>query len=198
MTEITPAAWNRPGDVERVGSIGRPGEGIEFRLVDSDGRAVKSGEVGEICVEGPRLMTGYWQDPDATAAAVGTAGSMPRPLDVMRTAFIRLLAQEGDHPPRRKILFPAGGRGRLFRRPAVSEVGVVGRPDHIWGEVVVAFVVLRSGQAVAEAELIAFARPRLADYKHRNASFFGTNSPKAQPEKSSGVRFARRKTRSRQ
>jgi long-chain acyl-CoA synthetase len=69
MTELTPAAWNRPGDV-RVGSIGRPGEGIGFRLLDPDGRDVKSGEVGEICVQGPQLMIGYWQDPDATATAV--------------------------------------------------------------------------------------------------------------------------------
>ena len=49
MTEIAPAAWNRPGHV-RVGSIGQPGEGVAFRLVDSDGRDVKSGDVGEICV----------------------------------------------------------------------------------------------------------------------------------------------------
>ena len=60
----------------------------------------------------------------------------------------------------------------LCQHPAVYEVGVVGRRDEVWGEVVVAFVVLRAGQAVAEAELIAFARKRLADYKTPESIIF--------------------------
>jgi long-chain acyl-CoA synthetase len=68
-TEIAPAAWNRPGHV-RDGSIGTPSEGVAFRLVDSGGCDVNPGEVGEICIQGPHLMIGYWQEPDATMAAI--------------------------------------------------------------------------------------------------------------------------------
>lgn len=179
MTEITPAAWNRPGDV-RVGSIGRPGEGIEFRLVDSDGRAVKSGEVGEICVQGPHLMTGYWQDPDATAAAVRNGW--------FHTGDLARCDADGVYwfAGRKKEIIVRGGsnispqevEAVLYQHPAVREVGVAGRRDDIWGEVVVAFVVVRSGQAITEAELIAFTRQRLADYKTPERVIFRDELPK--------------------
>jgi long-chain acyl-CoA synthetase len=74
-TEITPLSWNPPGEV-RVGSIGRLGGETAFRLVDSDGHDVKPGEVGEICVEGPHLMLGYWQDRTRQALPCRTAGSI--------------------------------------------------------------------------------------------------------------------------
>jgi long-chain acyl-CoA synthetase len=67
-TEIAPAG-NRPGQV-KVGSIGLAADGTEIRLVDSDGRDVENGEVGEICIKGPHLTLGYWKDPEATAAAI--------------------------------------------------------------------------------------------------------------------------------
>jgi acyl-CoA synthetase (AMP-forming)/AMP-acid ligase II len=66
----------------------------------------------------------------------------------------------------------------LYQHPAVSEVGVVGRPDPVWGEVLVAFVVLRSGQAVTGAELISFAREGLADYKTPECVIFRDELPK--------------------
>jgi len=180
MTEIAPAAWNRPGDV-RVGSIGRPGEGIGFRLLDPDGRDVKSGEVGEICVQGPHLMIGYWQDPDATAAAVRNGW--------FHTGDLARCDADGFYwfVGRKKEIIIRGGsnispqevEAVLYQHPAVSEAGVVGRPDHLWGEVVVAFVALRSGQAVTEAELIAFARERLADYKTPESVIFQAELPKS-------------------
>src|SRR5581483_10363526 len=64
LTEITPASWNRGEDI-RIGSIGRPGGAGSFRLLDATGSDVPTGDVGEICLRGPHLMTGYWQDPEA-------------------------------------------------------------------------------------------------------------------------------------
>ncbi len=179
MTEITPAAWNRPNDV-RVGSIGRPGDGIAFRLVDSAGHDVTPGEVGEICVQGPHLMTGYWHDPDATAAAIKNGW--------FHTGDLARCDADGVYwfAGRKKEIIVRGGsnispqevEAALCQHPAVYEVGVVGRRDEVWGEVVVAFVVLRAGQAVAEAELIAFARKRLADYKTPESIIFRDELPK--------------------
>jgi long-chain acyl-CoA synthetase len=180
MTEIAPASWNRPGDV-RVGSIGRPGDGIAFRLVDSDGRDVQFGEVGEICLQGPHLMTGYWHDPDATRAAIRNGW--------FHTGDLARRDADGFYwfAGRKKEIIVRGGsnispqevEAVLYQHPAVSEVGVVGRPDHLWGEIVVAFVVLRSGQVATEAELIAFARNRLADYKTPENVIFRTELPKS-------------------
>ena len=178
-TEIAPVAWNRPGHV-RVGSIGRPGEGVAIRLVDFDGRDVKVGDVGEICVQAPHLMIGYWQDPEATAAVVRNG--------CFHTGDLASCDEDGFYwfAGRRKEIIIRGGsnispqevEAVLYQHPAVGEVGVVGRPDHIWGEVVIAFVVLRSGQAVTEAELIAFARGRLADYKTPEYVIFREELPK--------------------
>jgi long-chain acyl-CoA synthetase len=180
MTEIAPASWNRPGDV-RVGSIGRPGDGIAFRLVDSDGCDVEPSEVGEICLQGPHLMTGYWHDPDATRAAIRDGW--------FHTGDLASCDADGFYwfAGRKKEIIIRGGsnispqevEAVLYQHPAVSEVGVVGRPDHLWGEIVVAFVVLRSGQIATEAELIAFARERLADYKTPESVIFQAELPKS-------------------
>jgi long-chain acyl-CoA synthetase len=180
MTEIAPASWNRPGDV-RVGSIGRPGEGVAFRLVDPDGHDVKPGEVGEICVQGPHLMTGYWQDPDATRAALRNGW--------FHTGDLARCDADGFYwfTGRKKEIIVRGGsnispqevEAVLYQHPAVREVGVVGRPDRLWGETVIAFVAPRPGHAVTEAELIAFARERLADYKTPESIIFRTELPKS-------------------
>jgi long-chain acyl-CoA synthetase len=178
-TEIAPAAWNRAGQV-RVGSIGCPGVGTEFRLLDSNELEVEGGEVGEICIRGPHLTLGYWQDPEATAAAIRNgwfhSGDLAR-----RDA-------DGFYwfAGRKKEIIVRGGsnispqevEAVFYQHASVKEVGVIGRPDDVWGEVVVAFVVLRSGQPVAEAELIAFARQRLADYKTPERVIFRDELPK--------------------
>jgi len=179
MTELAPAAWNRPGDI-RVGSIGRPGEGIGFRLLDSNGREVKSGQIGEICVQGPNLMIGYWQDPEATAAVVRNGW--------FHTGDLASCDADGFYwfAGRKKEIIIRGGsnispqevEGVLYQHPAVREVGVVGQRHDLWGEVVIAFVVLRSGQPVTEADLIAFARQRLADYKTPERVIFRDELPK--------------------
>jgi long-chain acyl-CoA synthetase len=165
-TEITPMSWNRPDQV-RVGSIGQPGAATPWRLVDPEGREVKAGETGEICVQSPHLMTGYWHDPDATANALRNGWFHTGDLATCDAAGYYWFAG------RKKEIIIRGGsnispqevESVLYQHPAVEEAGVVGRPDPVWGETVVAFVALRSGHTVAEAELIAFARERLADYK---------------------------------
>lgn len=179
MTEMTPAAWNRPGQV-RVGSLGQPGEEIAFRLVDSHGRDVKCGEIGEICVQGPHLMTGYWQDSEATAAVMQDGW--------FHTGDLAHSDHDGYYwfAGRKKEIIIRGGsnispqevEAVLYEHPAVAESGVVGRKDPVWGEIVVAHVVLRPGHALDEPDLIAFARERLADYKTPEQIIFHSELPK--------------------
>jgi long-chain acyl-CoA synthetase len=178
-TEIAPAAWNRPRQ-EKVGSIGCPGDGTAFRLVDFDGCDVEGGEVGEICIQGPHLTPGYWQDPETTAKTFRNGW--------FHTGDLARCDKDGYYwfAGRKKEIIIRGGsnispqevEAVFYQHPAVSEVGVVGRRNDVWGEVVIAFVVLRSGHAVTEDELLAFARERLADYKAPESIIFRTELPK--------------------
>jgi long-chain acyl-CoA synthetase len=125
-------------------------------------------------------MIGYWQEPDATAAAVRNGW--------FHTGDLASCDADGVYwfAGRKKEIIIRGGsnvspqevEAVLYQHPAVREVGVVGRRDDVWGEVVVAFVVLRSGQPVTEAKLIDFARKRLADYKTPERVIFRDELPK--------------------
>jgi long-chain acyl-CoA synthetase len=178
-TEIAPGAWNRPCAI-KVGSIGNPPESSDLRLVDSDGNDVQAGEAGEICIKGPHLMAGYWQDPEATSAAIRNGW--------FHTGDVARCDDDGFYwfVGRRKEIIIRGGsnisplevEAVFYQHPAVSEVGVVGRSDPVWGEVVIAFVALRQGLQSTEEELLAFARERLADYKVPESIVFRDELPK--------------------
>jgi long-chain acyl-CoA synthetase len=178
-TEIAPASWNQPGQV-RVGSIGLPGVGVRFRLVDAAGRDVEPGQMGEIYVRGPHLAVGYWQDPDATSAAFGDGW--------FHTGDLACCDAEGYYwfAGRKKEIIIRGGsnispqevEAVLCDHPAVAEAAVVGLPDPVWGEALAAYVVLRPQCGVTEAALIAFASERLADYKLPESVVFRSELPK--------------------
>jgi long-chain acyl-CoA synthetase len=178
-TEIAPAAWNRPNQI-KVGSIGYPPDGSVFRLVDSDWCDVPAGEAGEICIKGPHLMAGYWQDAEATSAAIRNGW--------FHTGDLARCDEEGSYRfvGRQKEIIIRGGsnisplevEAVFYQHPAVSEVGIVGRRHPVWGEIVIAFVVLRLGFEATEYELLAFARERLADYKVPESIIFSDELPK--------------------
>jgi long-chain acyl-CoA synthetase len=174
LTEVAPAAWNRPGDV-RVGSIGKPGDKVEFRLINAEGLPVETGTVGEICIKAPHLMAGYWQDADAGDGWFRTG-------DLARADADSFYWFSG----RKKEIIVRGGsnispqevEAVLYDHPAVAEAAVVGRPDAFWGETVVAHIALRPGSRLDEEELIVFAKGRLADYKTPEDVVFHSELPK--------------------
>ena len=178
-TEIAPATWCRPGD-ERVGSIGKPGKNTAFRLMQPNGSEAEPGAVGELWIRGPHLMTGYWQDAESTASALHDGW--------FRTGDLARRDADGFYwfAGRQKEIIVRGGsnispqevEAVLYQHPAVAEVGVVGRPHLLWGETVTAHVVLRPGCELKQADLIAFARQRLADYKTPEEVIFQSELPK--------------------
>jgi long-chain acyl-CoA synthetase len=165
-TEAVPLTYNRPGHV-RVGSIGQAAEGVRMRLLDSEDRDVALGEVGEICIQSAVLMIGYWNDPEATTKATRDGW--------FHTGDLARCDAEGYYwfAGRTKQIIIRGGsnispqevESVLLEHDLVGEAAVIGRPDRVWGEIVVAYVVLRAGQSLTEEELIAFARARMAVYK---------------------------------
>ena len=178
-TEIAPSCWNRPKEV-RIGSIGRPAPETEFRLVNADGSQTQPGAVGEICIRGPHLAIGYWQDPEATRAAMHDGW--------FRSGDLATRDSDGFYwfAGRKKEVIVRGGsnispqevEAALYEYPAIAEIGVIGKRDPVWGETVVAHVVPRPGHRLDEAEVIAFARERLADYKVPGTVIFHSELPK--------------------
>ena len=158
---------DRDSIVTKLGSVGRPCLHLELELWDEGGRPVPAGERGEIVLRGPKIFKGYWRDPEATSEAFGGGW--------FHTGDIGVRDEDGYLfiVDRLKDMIVSGGENIagsevervLYEHEAVLEVAVVGRPDARWGEVPVAYVVLRSGQSVAPDELIAHCAERLARFK---------------------------------
>ncbi len=161
-------AMSNADSVRKKGSIGVPMMFTEARLVGAEGREVPNGEVGELLLKGPHVCSGYWNNPEATAAALDAEGFF-HTGDLAR--------RDGDDfftiAGRRKDMFisgavnvyPAEIEGELMLHPGVSDVAVIGAPHPTWGEVGVAFVVPRPGVAPSGEELAAFLAAKLAKYK---------------------------------
>ncbi|MDB5396378.1 MAG: fatty acid--CoA ligase [Rhodospirillales bacterium] len=155
--------------IERVSQTsGKAIPGLELRSVDPQGKDVPPGEPGEILVRGFNIVQGYLDDPKATAEAIDADGWF-------RTGDIGIIDADGyiRITDRAKDMFIVGGfncypaetEGLLLEHPAIAQVAVVGVPDERMGEVAKAFVILRPGATLTEAELIAWARKAMANYK---------------------------------
>jgi long-chain acyl-CoA synthetase len=156
---------NRP---ELLRSAGRPYPWVEVRTVDTaTGDDVAPGEVGEIWIRSPQVMAGYWNNPEATAAAVtpdgwfktGDAGYLTDGFLYLHDRVKDMIVSGGEN------VYPAEVENALMKHPAVADVAVVGVPDDKWGEAVKAVVVTAEGTDATEADLITFARHHLAGYK---------------------------------
>ena len=169
LTETTSAVVTNVG-VEFLAhpdSVGRPNLTADVRIVDADGTPLGPGEVGEICVRSPQVARGYWNDPDATAAAFvdgwfhsGDLGHLSEEgylhvVDRLKDVVIR----GGEN------VYCAEVEAALYEHPAVASVAVVGVDERTMGERVCAVVVVREGDDLDLPGLRTFARSRLAGFK---------------------------------
>jgi acyl-CoA synthetase (AMP-forming)/AMP-acid ligase II len=158
---------DRASIVTKLGSVGRPCCYLELDIWDEQGTSLPPGSPGEIVVRGPKVFTGYWRDQEATDRAF--AGGW------FHTGDIGVRDDDGYLfiVDRLKDMILSGGENIagseiervLYEHDAVSEAAVVGRPDARWGEVPVAFVVLRAGAAATPDELAEHCRAQLARFK---------------------------------
>jgi long-chain acyl-CoA synthetase len=151
-----------------TGMHGRTSPLMQMRIVDPDDNELPPGEVGEICARSPGVMSGYWRSPDANAEALHNGWLHTGDLGY----------RDGDGylfiVDRRKDLIIRGGfnvyprdvEDALLEHPAVEAAGVVGRPDEVHGEEVVAFVSLRPGTEVTGEDLLEWARTRIGGYRY--------------------------------
>jgi acyl-CoA synthetase (AMP-forming)/AMP-acid ligase II len=169
ISALSAQAHRDPAFTERLTSAGTLVAGAELRVVDpATGRDVAAGQPGEFWFRSAQRMMGYLNRPEDTAAAITAAGWL-------RTGDIGHVDDGGFLfvSDRVKDMIITGGENvyspeveqTVAEHPAVAEVAVIGVPDDQWGESVKALVVLRAGQQVTGAEVIAFTRARLAHYK---------------------------------
>jgi long-chain acyl-CoA synthetase len=168
LTEASPAVTSGLGHDAPDGSIGVPLPGVQVRLVDTEGQDALVGDPGEIWVRGPNVFAGYWQDPEASAAALTPDGWL-------RTGDTAVVDDDGflwlvDRTKDVIIVsgfnvFPGEVEDVLAMHPAVEAAAVVGVPHPHSGEAVRAYVVVRAGAHVDEDALVEHACRHLARYK---------------------------------
>jgi acyl-CoA synthetase (AMP-forming)/AMP-acid ligase II len=158
---------DRASTVSKLGSVGRPCLYLEVDVWGEDGKPLPPGQRGEVVLRGPKVFKGYWRDPDATDAAF--AGGWFHTGDIgVRDDDEYLYIVD-----RLKDMIVSGGENIagsevervLYEHDSVLEAAVVGRRDDRWGEVPVAFVVLRPNARATTDELIEHCRTQLARFK---------------------------------
>ncbi|GAB4501627.1 MAG: long-chain fatty acid--CoA ligase [Anaerolineales bacterium] len=177
MTEFGPGIFAlAPEDaIRKAGSIGRPNFFVDAKIVDDENNFLGPDEEGELVLKGESYCSGYFNNPEATAAAVDARG-------YFHTGDVARCDSEGYFyiVDRKKDMFISGGENVypaeiekvLYQHPAVHMCAVIGLPDAKWGEIGKACVVLKPNQSATEAELLKFMTERLAKYKvPRSVSF---------------------------
>jgi long-chain acyl-CoA synthetase len=168
LTENAAVLAVNPPLARRLGSVGLPVPGSELAILGEDGAPVAPGEPGEVCFRGPGVMPGYWRAQEATEAALvdgwlhtGDVGRLDEDGYLYIVDRMKDLILRGGFN-----VFPRDVEDVLVQHPAVAMAGVVGKPDPVKGEEVVAFVSLHPGQEAEPAEIVAFAKARLGSYKY--------------------------------
>jgi fatty-acyl-CoA synthase len=171
LTEATGGThWTRPGDPveKRVSTVGLRTSEIEDRIVDPvTGLEVGPGQEGELCIKGPTLMIGYHDKPEATAEKIRDGWLHTGDMAVKDAeGYVKITGRLTD-----MIIvggfntYPAEIEDFFLRHSKILDVSVVGVPDPIMGEAVMAFVIPREGESLQPEEVLAFARGKIANFK---------------------------------
>jgi fatty-acyl-CoA synthase len=175
---ITGLRWtdHEAGDDAILGSVGYARSGMDVAVLRDDGTPAVTGEVGEIVCRGDAVMSGYWNNPDATRSTLkdgwlytGDMGSFDeRGYLTLRDRSKDVVISGGSN------IYPREVEEVLLAHPGVSEAAVVGAPDAEWGEVVVAFIVGAVEPALLDAHLLE----RIARFKRPKRYLFVDALPK--------------------
>lgn len=169
MTETGPTVFiiDKENAVRKAGSVGKPVLHTEVCIMDQDGVMLGPDEVGELCIRGGNVTSGYWNRHEATTDAIidgwlhsGDAAKYDKEgfyyiVDRWKDMYI----SGGEN------VYPAEVENLIYQHPAIAEVAIIGVPHPKWQEVGKAIVVLKEGHTLSEKELIQFCQGKLAKYK---------------------------------
>ncbi|HKU06911.1 MAG TPA: acyl-CoA synthetase [Bradyrhizobium sp.] len=181
---VLPPALHDPedGPHARIGTCGFERTGMQVSIQDDNGRELKPFETGEICVIGPAVFAGYYDNPEANAKAFRDGWFRTGDLGhVDAEGFVYITGRASDmYISGGSNIYPREVEEKILTHPAIGEVAVLGVPDPFWGEVGVAVCVAREGaKPVSEAELAAFLAPKVPRYKMPKRFFFWEALPKS-------------------
>ena len=181
LSETSPVASFNRVEHAKIGSIGTPVPGVEFRVVTDEGRDADAGEPGEIWIRGHNVMKGYWNRPEATAEAIDEDGWF-------KSGDIGTVDEDGFYyiVDRKKELIIRGGfnvypreiEEVLYEHPAVREAAVIGVPHAMHGEEVGAAVSLHPLAEASADELRDYVKARVAPYKYPRVVWLLDDLPK--------------------
>jgi fatty-acyl-CoA synthase len=168
LTETSTITWLPYEDsIRKMGSVGLPIFHGEVKIVNKNGTEVQPGEVGEIIVRGPVLMSGYWNRPDLTAETIREGWLHTGDLAKRdNEGYFYIVDREKDmYISGGENVYPAEVEKIFFTHPKIFDVAIVGVPDEKWGEVGKAFIVPKPREKLDPAEVFQFVKGKLAKYK---------------------------------
>ncbi|MDH3235121.1 MAG: long-chain fatty acid--CoA ligase [Alphaproteobacteria bacterium] len=183
LSETSPVATANPfSGVNKEGSIGLPVPGTTIDIISIEsGKPVPLNENGEICISGPQVMAGYWNNPEATKEAIvngrfrsGDIGYMDEDGYTFIVDRLKEMILAGGYN-----VYPRNIEEAIYQHPAVAECAVVGLPDEYRGQTVKAYVALAEGQSLTEADLIAFLQDKISKIEMPKMVEFRTELPKS-------------------
>jgi fatty-acyl-CoA synthase len=169
MTETGPTVFiiDRENALRKAGSVGKPVLHTDVCIMDQDHNVLGPNEVGELCIRGGNVTTGYWNRPESTAEAIVDGW--------LHSGDAAMYDEEGFYyiVDRWKDMFISGGENVypaevenvIYQHPAVAEVAVIGVPHPAWQEVGRALVVVKEGHTLSEEEVLEFCKGKLAKFK---------------------------------
>jgi fatty-acyl-CoA synthase len=181
---VLPPELHEPedGPQARIGSCGFERTGMQVQIQGDDGRELKPLETGEICVIGPAVFAGYYDNPEANAKAFRDGWFRTGDLGHMdKEGFVYITGRASDmYISGGSNIYPREVEEKILTHPAIGEVAIVGVPDPVWGEVGIAVCVAREGaSAVTELELATFLAAKVPRYKMPKRFFFWEALPKS-------------------
>ncbi len=182
ITVLPPALHTlEDGPDARIGTCGFERTGMQVQIQDDAGRELAPFETGEICVIGPAVFAGYYDNEEANAKAFRDGWFRTGDLGHRdEQGFIYITGRASDmYISGGSNIYPREIEEKILTHPGIAEAAVVGVPDDRWGEVGIAVCVLRDGHAVTEAELGSFLASRIARYKLPKRFFFWEALPKS-------------------
>jgi fatty-acyl-CoA synthase len=182
ITVLPPALHESDdGPDVKIGTCGYERTGMQVSIQDEQGREVAAGETGEICVCGPAVFAGYYNNPDANAKAFRDGWFRTGDLGhVDEEGYLYITGRASDmYISGGSNVYPREIEEKILTHPAVAEVAILGVPDRTWGEVGVAVCVRRPQAEVGESELLAWMEGKVARYKIPKRVFFWEALPRS-------------------
>lgn len=183
ITVLPPALHDlEDGPQARIGSCGFERTGMQVQIQGDDGGELKALETGEICVIGPAVFAGYYDNPEANAKAFRDGWFRTGDLGHMdEQGFVYITGRASDmYISGGSNIYPREVEEKILTHPAIGEVAIVGVPDPVWGEVGIAVCVAREGAPpVTEVDMAGFLATKVPRYKMPKRFFFWDALPKS-------------------